>query len=779
MESITKAMTDLTTAMSRMESTQRIPFRSFLELVSERPEKLIRNVFQVFHDMVMRYTDLAAQAGAGMEVEGAPPIYECTRLFVEGSDQPYFADRLFATRFVNHVAALRRGAQQNKIFVFDGPPGCGKSTFLNIILKKFEDYANSEEGLRYEVVWRIDRRMLGIEEDTGSQEILLTKLNQMFTKLHDTIGSGDQAEVSKEDKRGGGLKGSTAPLNQETLYLGEPDFEIACPSHDHPLLMIPKSYRRSFFEKMFENDAFKDKLLTSKRYEWLFQSAPCTICDSLFESFLNKFQNPWKVFDLIHARPYRFNRRLGEGITVFNPGDPPSKETVLSNPEVEKRIHRLFHGTCCVRFIHSPYARTHNGIYALMDVKNHNSERFISLHNIISEGVHKVDAVEENVSSLFLAVMNPEDKKNVSGIQSFSDRIEYIQVPYVLDLRTEAAIYRNIFGARIDEGFLPRILHSFSRVIVASRLNTRSDALLEWVEDPSKYKEYCDSNLLLLKMEIYTGRLPDWLTEEDRKKFTAERRRKIIAESESEGQKGFSGRDSIKIFSQFFSIYTRGARLISMSNLREFFAKVRTDLTRMIPDGFMDALQQLYHYRVLQEIKESLYDYNEGQISRDIKNYLVALNFEIGSSQKSQYTGDRIDVTEAFLSGIEDHLLGEAQHRETRVWFRHETQKEYTRALTQEILLEGKGIEATTLYQNLLARYTYNLKEKILDPLVKNENFRRAIKDFGTEEFKSYDMRIRNDVTFLIGNLCDRFRYSPQSAREICIYVIDKDLAKK
>ena len=54
-----------------------------------------------------------------------------------------------------------------------------------------------------------------------------------------------------------------------------------------------------------------------------------------------------------------------------------------------------------------------------MDIKSHNVERLIELHNIISEGVHKVEDLEENVDSLFLAVMNPEDKKDAQLFQSF------------------------------------------------------------------------------------------------------------------------------------------------------------------------------------------------------------------------------------------------------------------------------------------------------------------------------------------------------------------------
>ena len=95
------------------------------------------------------------------------------------------------------------------------------------------------------------------------------------------------------------------------------------------------------------------------------------------------------------------------------------------NDMLQGRINDLLKDSNLVRYIFSRYAKTNNGIYALMDVKSHNVERLIELHNIISEGVHKVDDIEENVNSLLLAVMNPEDQDNIEGFQSFLDRIEY------------------------------------------------------------------------------------------------------------------------------------------------------------------------------------------------------------------------------------------------------------------------------------------------------------------------------------------------------------------
>ncbi len=775
MEDIEKAIQSLNRSMIEQDQRSPIPFEEFLKVITARPTIAIRNVFQVFHDMVKTCV------GEGIDEYHDDPesisfvSYDFSRLLVEGADHPFFADRLFANRFINHIEALRRGAQQNKIYIFDGPPGCGKSTFLNNLLRKFEEYTNTEDGSRFETVWRLDRKLFGgfTEHETMPFIEKLSQLMDNYVQNRDELSDNQNFPHSTRTQ-------NKFFKEQNYPYLAEDYIEIPCPSHDHPILMVPKNYRRQFLDDLFKNDEFKWKLYTEKEYDWVFRDNPCTICSSLYQAFLSKLKSPLEVFKMVYARPYRFNRRLGEGISVFNPGDKPMKQNVLSNDMLQGQINNIFKDSNLVQYIFSRYAKTNNGIYALMDIKSHNTERLMELHNIISEGVHKVGNIEENVQSLFMAVMNPEDKKNIQSFQSFLDRIEYVNILYVLDLRTEVEIYRNIFGKHIDEHFLPRVLHNFARAIISTRLNLKSEALLEWIGDPEKYRLYCDKNLQLLKMEIYTGYIPKWLTEEDRKRFTAKRRLKIIAESETEGAKGFSGRDSITIFNEFYSIYAKEDKLIRMSDLCSFFNKLRKEQNVSIPEGFLKSLLDMYDYTILQEVKESLYYYNEEQISRDIQNYLFALNFEIGSTETCKFTGEKLEITEEFLEGIESRLLSAKIEKDNRLSFRKDTQKEYTsKTLTQEIMLDGKQITETKLYESMFERYVYNLKEKVLDPFLENENFRRAIKDYNMEDFKTYDKRIRGDVTFLMKNICSKYHYTDQGAKEICIYVIDNDLARK
>jgi len=760
MDSVENVFSSLYQRIREREHRLPITYQEFMALAGGQPTIVFRNIFQRLHDMIKSHV------GEGINEYADDPesinyaYYDCNSLLVEGADHPFFADRLFANRFMNHINSFRHGIPQNRIYVFEGPHGCGKSTFLNNLLMKFEQYTKTAEGSTYETVWRLDKKELGVLTEHES----LALINQLRSLAENSPLMPRKAQRDQI---------LSAPSKE---YL-----EVPCPSHDNPILLIPKSYRREVFEGLIQDEEFKQKLFTEKQYEWVFRENPCTICLSLYQTLLDLLDSPAKVFEMVYARRYEFNRRLGQGISVFNPGDRITRAAVITNEMLQGQINTLVKDSNRVKYIYSRYANTNNGIFALMDVKDHNKDRFANLHGIISEGVHKVEEeIEENVNSLFLALMNPEDLDNIGDNQSFIDRITFIKIPYVLDFNTEVKIYKNVFGDEVEGHFLPRVLQNFAKVVIATRMQEQSEGMKEWINDVKAYQLFCDKNLQLLKMDIYTGVIPPWLSQEDRKRFTARRRKAIIGESETEGNKGFSGRDSLLILNEFHSAYAKNGKLVNMDMVYNFFRERRRDLLTSIPEGFLDSLVSSYNYTVLQEVKESLYYYNEERISRDIQNYLFASNFESGTSERCVYTGENLDICEDFFEGLERRILGSGLSEGQRKSFRREIQNQYaSKTLTQEMLLEGKTITETTVFQTLRERYVHNLKEKVMDPFLKNENFRRAIKDFATEAFKTYDKRIREEVNFLMQNLKGKFGYSAQGAKEVCIYVIDNDLATK
>lgn len=727
---VQQALSYCSMEIGKQEKRTMTSFEEYLELVRRDPPKTLRNIFQLFYDLV------EGSVGAGVDEYPDDPEsigfvqYDCSKLFVEEADHPFLADRLFANRFVRQIETLRQGFQQNRIYAYDGPSGCGKSTFLNNLLHTFENYANSEKGRVYEVVWEIEK-----------------------------------------------------------------DFFVPCPSHDYPILIIPKKYRIGFLERLFRDRAeVVPTLLKEKQHEWIFRNDVCTICRSLFLSAFERLHNFDDVLRMMKVRPYRFDRRLGEGISIFNPGDAPVLETVgghdkksvathFTSKSIQEALDRIF-GPHAVRYIFSHLAKTNNGIYVLMDVKGSNRSRLLELHNVISEGVHKVSDIEEPITSLFIALMNPEDKGIIEEekMESFKGRIHYNKIPYVLEPATEVRIYTSTFGESVKVSFLPRILEIFAKVVIASRMKTEykhpeKDPLKEWIPDITKYKRYCDKYGLLLRMEIYSGIIPTWLSEEDKKKFTALIRRTLIAEAENEGDKGFSGRDSLRLFNEFFNRYSGRQMLINMNSILEFFKhKIgREARDKYIPEEFLASLTDSYDHTVLNEVKESLYFYNEEQVAEDVLHYLWAIDHDAGTKMICPYTGKEVEITKDFLKLMATRLAGTEMTNAQAEQFAQETQRKSVTIRAHE----GKELKEIDLYHDLVTAYRINLKEKVLQPFVKNENFREAVKSFGMPEFDTFDSRLREHVIHMIHVLTTKFDYTEQGAKEICLYVLDKDLHGK
>ena len=730
-----------------------IDFKSFLELVHKNPQTHFRNIFQLFYDMFKYYVGEGKDEYSGDTQSIHYMHYDFSKIFEKDSDKPFFAGRVFKNRLMKVINALISGTHQNKIYIFRGPPGSGKSIFLYNLLRKFEEYTALPEGMNYKVVWRL-------------------KNNNLNENIYNSISSDIAKKVGKLSRHN--LEHSIESIADNNF------FDISCPSNDHPLLIIPKEHRRAFVDDILKNEEFKYKVFTQRKYAWLFEKDACTICTSLYDALLYHYHKTEDVLNMVYAKPIKYNRRLGEGISVYNPGDIISKKGIYSDEIIQENLNYFLQDSNKVKYIFSKFARTNNGIYSLMDIKSNNKQRMIELHNIISEGIHKIEDIEESVDSLFVAILNPEDQENFENMKSFSDRIEYIEIPYILDYKTEVEIYKNQFGKYIESYFQPQILYNFAKAIISTRLNEKSQALNNWIQYPDDYDLYCDKNMQLLKMDIYSGIIPEWLSNNDLKTFTFDRRKEIIAESMDEGQKGLSGRESIKIFNDFFTKNKKEKMLINIEMLIDFFSDEQREFTEKINQGFLYSLKQLYDYNVEQQIKESLFNYNKIQISKNIKNYLFAINYDSETSVVCPFTKEKLEITEEYFLYMEEFFLKDNRSRENKKEFRRETQHEYSsNTLTKEILIKNIDIEETKLFEDLYNRYLNNLKENVLTPFYNNENIRSALKSFNSDEFQSFDHKIRNDITFLIENLQTKFKYTEKGALEICLYLIDDNSSIK
>ncbi len=726
-----------------------IPFYDFMERIAREPKFYLRDVFQLFYDMVYYYVRKILGQQINPNLPQIPPQYDLSRLLVKGCDNPFFADRIFAERFIDLVNSFKRRTSQNHLILFEGPPGSGKSTFLNNLTQKVEEFTQLPDGAVYKTYWRIDIAAIHSEGTPYS------------------VFNGEERDQLQEHLQ----------ISNEELR-SRKSIDFSCPRHDHPILQIPKNIRQTILDGLIPDKKFKDKLFNDTEYEWVLRDVPCNICQSLYSVMLDRLKEPTKVLSMIYARRAVFKRLFGVGISVFNPSDPINEEPFV-NKFMEDALRYLLR-TDNIDFTFSDLSFTNNGIYALMDIKENNLERLFRLHGIISDGIHKVGLVEERIKSLFLGLVNPEDKIHFEGVKSFQDRIIYVRTPYVLDYKTEVEIYKDKFGEHVETRFLPGVLQNFAKIIISSRVNKNSTTMKQWISQPGKYQKFLDQNLVLLKILLYSWDIPEWLDEEDLKKLDSQLLSQILKESADEGFQGISGRHSIQLLGEFLEQFPNDTKQITMDKVVDFFLQSNIKEAKGIPEDFIPLLSNTYDYKVVQEVKESLYDFNQEEIENRIGNYLYAINFDIGETVKSPYTGDEIEVSEDYFKAFEMVMLGTNSSTLERKKFRREMSQTYVNTtLAQEIQVESRSLKETTQFKKLYSRYIKYLKENSIAPYSGNQNFRRALLDFKAPAFSNYDEKTKRDIRFLVSNLKNKFGYSTDGAIEIANYVLENRLENK
>lgn len=669
-----------------------IPFEQFLETIP--PKYIFRNIFNVVSDMVDYYI------GDGLQEYPNDPEsinyidYDTSKMFEENQTDPFYPDRLFANRFVSKFKHLDKGSRQNKIYVFRGPPGSGKSTFLNCFINKAEEYVNRGPGTLYEVIWKLD------------------------------------------------------------------DLTIPCPSHDNPILLIPKEERQELFNDILDNDPeLKDKVFNDRSFEWLFYAEPCTFCTSILQGLTDKDQS--NLLSYIYTRQYKMNSRVSEGISVFNSNDELPKFKNQPTKNIQDRLDEFFREQgSTVRYDHSLYAKSNNGIYCLMDLNDNNQCRLKSLRGIVSEGKHKVNTIEEQVNSLFTIVTNPDDEYAIED-GALEDRKDVTPMNYVLIPKTQSKIFKKIYGENVENNFYPGIIDYFSRIIIATRMNRDVDLFDEWLEDKSPYRSICDKYFLILKMEIYTGNIPEWLKEEDKDRFTYDIRKGFIDNSLYEGLGGISDRKAIELFGNLVKYFN--GDLVNFPKLKEYCERVDEGIKELLPGGlgFIASLEKYYVFELVQQIEECLFQKNTEQIKNNIKNYLHSLYYNLGDEM--HIGEEKIQLNENFYEEIESYLFGRSSDQS-----RHNVFRKYIAEQTANKC----STEETDIFKELYDKYTYGLKRNMATSFVQDENVRNALKDYNSPSFESYDIKTKRKVNNVITNMIDKYGYTQETAVDVCLYIL-------
>ena len=717
-----------------------ITFVEFLNKAEEKPHFALRNMFQYFYDMIHHYARPLSTAETDSCLIPNEYAYDPNSLFVNGLDKPFFIDRFFMESLFNLAHNLSKG-QENRFYLFEGSPGSGKSRFLDGLIDRFEAYSRSDEGARYELIWKLPV---------------------------------DNAE-----------KGVVKFL------------EVPCPHHDNPILLIPKEHRRQFVSELIGDRTQREDVLNNASFAWVFKKEACSICDSVTNALLQKGKSMDEILGMAHARRYILNRKIGYGVSVFTPGDNISIDEVIRNEQIEDQLNKLFGGSPKINYYYSRLAQTNDGIMVLMDLKQENIDRLRKLHGIISDEVHRTLDLEERTSSLFLITMNPgdageatqgeqkqgEQKAKFLTEQSYKDRTQKIIVPSLLDYTLEMQVYNANFGQNaFTEGFLPGIIEGFAKTVVSSRINNNSSQVIDKMLNTNKerYKYYTDDAYVLLRLNLFAGIMPTWLSEDDKKKFSHEQLKMVFKEFPEDGTKGISGRDANNYLSAMLADRDKMLRKdqktrYDMNKLKEFIRTKMMPGTVLRPT-FVDALENSYNYDLLTQINEALFMINEEHIDKDLADYVTTLSFEPGSQYVSLLTGREINVTPETFTMVENVMnIPKDQRVKYRNYMRDTVVQQCM--TSQEHAMEW--LSGQEFFKKMKGTYLYNLRTNALKQYHSIDLLRDCVKEFGTQNYQGFDEKVRRDTKQLLKKLRTDFGYTVLGAKQVILYTIDNKLYDK
>jgi len=122
-QQVMTAMHNMDRIISDRHQNPPITFEEFLTVLTEKPPRVLRNVFQAFHDMIKSYVEEGEDEYPNDPESIHFVNYDCTELFVEGSDHPFFCRQTVCQPFgrTGRIDEKWHTAEQN--LHFRRPPG--------------------------------------------------------------------------------------------------------------------------------------------------------------------------------------------------------------------------------------------------------------------------------------------------------------------------------------------------------------------------------------------------------------------------------------------------------------------------------------------------------------------------------------------------------------------------------------------------------------------------------------------------------------------------------
>lgn len=589
---------------------------------------------------------------------------------------------------------------------------------------------------------------------------------------------------------------------------------IPCMLNENPVLLIPAEFRLGYIKRLIGNE--KDLARVNKK---LLHNSPCTNCQTIYDKLLEKYEGDWEKV-MSHVRIKRLVLKENQGLVRIMEAHNIHGHSKKISPKALQDLGTQFN------YLLGPFANANRGLVHFQDIFKQKID-LDPLGNVVQEGKVSFGPISEDMDAVLLMTSNLEDyelmrERKLS--KSFRDRMQRINVPYVLKLDDEIKIYeRHLKETHPTSHVAPFTVDVVALWALMTRLSFPT------LESESKAEEILTGNQVSLfedltpmqKIQIYNGLEGFELTafNETERKLINPIFRRLLKESPNkeigydwpEGMFGISPRKIQDIFKSILKV--KGCLspvdiFNQLENILEYreeefeFLETETKLLDKVleflseigggnasyvmelrskgyhsPKIALDYAKEYYEEKIRDQVGFALVGMSEKEVDDMVFNYFVAV--ERLFSKKTEREGTE-EVDNHHLVEVEN-ILDEWQEE---IKILSEADKmEFRRDIYSEYLTfsnENPGVPLDKINFREVLPHLYLLIKVSQFDLYKHEldfaNLKKGFQRFGSESFNKLDENLQKKVNQVIFTLENSANYCKECARNTVLYALENEI---
>lgn len=646
-------------------------FQDYLQEVVKYPTRHMRNCANYFTDLVEHFGvyQVALPTGHHQRYKLFDAPFDHGEGQVLGHEQ-------VQGEIVRLLQNFVRAGRVDRLVMLHGPNGSAKTSLVQALTRAAEVYSETDEGALYRFNW-------------------VFPLKKAFKG-----GLGFSGELTEESH-------SFAYLSGEEL-----ECRIPCEHKDHPLLLLPLSFRQNLFQSLIEKGFDKDFVIPDVLRKGDLSPKNKKIFDALLTGYHGDIQ---AVLKHVQVQRFYLSRRYRTGIAAVEPQmsvdayarQVTADQSFASLPPMLQHMALYETG--------GPLTEANRGVIEYNDLLKRPIESWKYLLVATEQAQASVDVVSVFLDLLMIATSNElhlNSFREYPDWQSFKGRFELVKVPYLRRYSDEVKIYTNqIPRALAGMHIAPHALEVAAKWAVLTRLEP---PLAE--NYPEAVRDLVRNLAPVEKMELYDkGIVPERLSQKEAKEL-----RQILPklyhefdnELDYEGRYGASAREIRTLIlnaSQdkrfdHLSVFAVLDQIKALLKERSSYEFLRRDPIRGYrdPASFLALIEQDLHGQLAQEMRVAIGLVDAKSHVHLFERYLKHVSaWTKNEKMLDVHTGKMVSSDVSTMNMVEKVLLAKG-----------ETPEEFRRSLISQIgAFRLERPEEDVDYEMLFMPYLRRLEE--------------------------------------------------------------------